>query len=375
MLNFSELVALDGELRNTPTLTLYLDGRSDNPAWRTAWRRSLKQEEGRLRRALVDAPHEEREAFARNIEALEAHLSHRRGALDAPGWLGVVADGRVRLDAALRAVTPTIGSWRTGVALAPYLCAAEAAGRAWVVVADSRAARIFHCDDDGVRRIDTVRTIAHPDHDDAASSARRATFHQGTRGGVGRDVAERERREARSRMLRTLAAHVRALTPVLPVFVGGTPQLIGEAMAAMAAEGVKLAVETPALGARARVSEIARAVHEGLVQLRRAEEQDLVAELLRRFADDDLAAAGAATTGRALDDRAVHTLVLSTSFVALQPDVAEIFVRSAIAQDAKVDVVSGDAARTLEESGGAGALLRFSPFRSAPEPEAALATV
>jgi hypothetical protein len=281
----------------------------------------------------------------------------------------------VRLDAPLRAVTPTIGSWRNGVALAPFLCAAEAAGRAWVVIVDSRAARIFHCDDDGVRRVDTVRTLTHPEGDEGMGAARRATFHQGTRGGVGRDAAERERREARSRMLRTLAAHLRALTPVLPVFVGGTPQLLAEAVQAMAHEGVTQLTEAPVLGARARVNEIARAVREGLVILRRHEEQELVAELLRRFADDALAAAGAAITGRALDDRAVQTLVLSSSFVALQPEVAEVFVRAAIAQDAQVQVVSGDAARTLEESGGVGVLMRFSPFKPATDHEGVLAGV
>ena len=75
------------------------------------------------------------------------------------------------------------------------------------------------------------------------------------------------------------------------------------------------------------------------------------------------------------DIRSVQTLVLSNSFVALQPEVAEVFVRSALAQDAKVEVVSGDAARTLEESGGAGVLLRFSTFKSEPAREGELASV
>jgi peptide subunit release factor 1 (eRF1) len=127
---------------------------------------------------------------------------------------------------------------------------------------------------------------------------------------------------------------------------------------------VSRAIETPVLGARARVSEIARAVRDGLAQLRHSAEQELVLELLRRYGSDGLAAAGAAATGRALDERAVQTLVLSTSFVALQPEVAEVFVRAALAQDAGVEVVSGDAARELEESGGAGVLLRFSPFKT-----------
>jgi len=375
MLTFSDLVALDGELRDSPTLTLYLDGRSENPAWRTAWRRSLKQEESRLRRDLVGASLGEREVFARNIEALEMHLAHRRGALDAPGWLGVVADGRVRLDAPLRAVTPTIGAWRKGVALSPFLCTADAGCCAWVVVADSRAARIFHCSDDGVRRIDVVRTDARATPDPRVGGTRRVAPHPATRGGIGRAAAERERREARSRMLHTLAARVRALTPALPVFVGGTPQLLGEAVDAMARAGVATVVEAPVLGARARVSEISRAVRDGLVQLRRAEEQELVAELLRRFANDDLAAAGAAITGRALDERAVLALVLSASFVALQPEVAEVFVRSALAQDAVVDVVSGDAARMLEASGGVGVMLRFAPSRPVGERSEELAAV
>lgn len=376
ILPFADLVALDAELRDTLTLTLYLDGRSENPAWRTAWRRSLKQEENRLRRALADASHEEREAFARNIEALEAHLSHRRNAMDSPGWLGVVADGKVRLDVPLRGVTPTIGAWRRGVALAPYLCASEPGGPcAWVVVADSRAARIFQCNDEGVRRIDTVRTATHHDLPPAAGPSKRGAIRPATRGGLGRDAAERERREARSAMLRALAARVHGLTPALPVFVGGTPQLLAEAITAMEHVGVKSVIETPALGARARVSEIARAVREGLVQLRREAEHEMVTELLRRYGDDNLAAAGAASTGRALDERCVHTLVLNTSFVALQPEVAEVFVRSAISQDARIEVVAGDAARLLDESGGAGVLLRFSPFRTMTEQEGELAHV
>lgn len=371
---FADLVALDDVLRDTPTLTLYLDGRSENPAWRTAWRRSLRQEEMRLRHLLADAPHEEREAFSRAIEALEDHLAHRRGAMDAPGWLSVVANGQVRLDAALRGVTPTIGVWRRGVALAPFLCASEfGGGEAWVVIADSRAARVFHCDDAGVRRVHTVRTITHHEHGGAGKAGHAGGVHPATRGGLGRDAAERERREARSHMLRELAAHVRTLTPALPVFVGGTPQLLDEAIGAMEREGVATVIEAPVLGARARVSEISRAVHEGLVHLRRDAELHLVEELLRRYGDDDLASAGAASTGRSLDERAVHTLILSTSFVALQPEVAEVFVRSAMAQDAKVEIVSGDAARLLEESGGAGVLLRFSPFARTTEREGELA--
>lgn len=375
MLSFTELVALDGELKDTPALTLYLDGRSDNPAWRTAWRRALKQEETRLRHTLADASHDEREAFTRDVEALEAHLAQRRGALDAPGWLGVIASGRVRFDAPLIDVTPTFGHWGHGVALAPFLCVPCADHGAWVVVVDSRAARIFRCDEGGVRRIDTVRTIAHVEHGDAMGSARSGKFHTGTRGGVGRDEAERERRAARERMLRTLAEHVRALSPAAPVFVGGTPQLVGEAAAAIETAGVKPVIEAPSLGARARVIEIARAVREGMALLRHAADAALVDEVVRRFAADELGAAGAAITGRALDDRAVQTLVLSDSFVVSQPEVAEVFVRSALAQDAVIRVVSGDAARQLEESGGAGVLLRFSPFRTAQVSEGQLATV
>lgn len=375
MLSFPELVALDGQLHDTLTLTLYLDGRSENPAWRTAWRRSLKQEEARLRRALVDAPHDEREAFSRDVDALESYMAQRRGALDAPGWLGVVADGEVRLDAPLRGTIPTLGSWGRGVALAPYLCSPDADDGAWVVVVDSRAARIFRCTDDSVHRIDTVRTTLHAESGDESGASRNGKSHPGTRGGVGRDAAERERRAARGRMLHELAQHVHALAPLAPVFVGGTPQLVGEAVSAIQGEGVTRVIEALALGARARVNEIARAVREGMAQLRRDADYALVEEVLRRFAADELGAAGAAACGRALDERSVQMLVLSETLVTAQPEVAEIFVRSAIAQDADIRVVTGDSARLLEESGGAGVLLRFSPFRAPTAAERELATV
>jgi len=363
MMPFADLVALDAELRDTPTLTLYLDGRSENPAWRTAWRRLLRQEEARLRTQLADATPDERQAFARNVEAIEQHLSHRRGGLEASGWLGVAANGQLRLDLPLAGVTTTIGAWRRGVALAPFLSAAGAGdGRAWVVIVDSRAARVFHCDAAGVRRVDAVRTMAHYPH--GAGETNRSAPHLASRGGIGREAAERKRREARARMLRELAAHVRTLSPALPVFVGGTPQLLTEALAALEREGVARAIEAPVMGARARVSEITRAVRDGLAAVRHAAEQDLVLELLRRNSTNGLAAAGATATGRALDERAVQTLVLSAFFVALQPEVAEVFVRAALAQEAGVEIVSGDAARELEESGGAGVLLRFSPVKA-----------
>ena len=374
MFSFSDLVALDKELATTPTLTLYLDGRSENPAWRTAWRRALKQEETRLRQLLVDAPHAEREAFAAAVEVLEQHLSHRRGALDAPGWIGVVARGEVVLDAPMRGAVPTFGHWGSGVSLAPFLCAPSASEEAWVCVVDSRAARIFRCDELGVHRVDAIRTTPHPDSGEAMGAGRRSRFHQATRGGVGRDEAERERRAARTRMLHTLGEHVRALSPAAAVFVGGTPQLVGEAMQTITAAGVLRVIEAPSLGARARVSEIARAVHEGLAQVQREADSALVEELERRYADDGLGLAGAAATGRALDERSVQLLVLSETFVTAQPEVAEVFVRSALAQDALVHVVADDASRMLEESGGAGALLRFSPFRSQPVTDGELVT-
>jgi hypothetical protein len=375
MLSFTDLVALDKQLATTPTLTLYLDGRTENPAWRTAWRRALKQEEGRLRTMLADAPHAEREAFSDAVELLEQHLSHRRGALDAPGWLGVVAKGEVVLDAPLRGPVPTHGHWGVGVALAPFLCAPSGCEDAWVCVVDSRASRIFRCDDQGVHRVDAIRTIPHFETDLAPGTLRRGRFLPGTRGGVGRDAAERERRAARGRMLHTLAEHVRALPPAGAVFVGGTPQLMGEAVAALRMAGVQNVIEAPALGARARVNEISRAVHEGLVQAQRELDLGMVQEIERRFADDGLGLAGAAATGRALDERSVQALVLSETFVTSQPAVAEVFVRSALAQGADVNVVSDEASRVLEESGGAGVLLRFSPFRAVAAAEGELAAV
>jgi hypothetical protein len=374
MLSFADLVALDQELSGTPTLTLYLDGRAENPAWRTAWRRALKQEETRLRHTLENAPHDEREQFAAGVAALEAHMALRRGALDAPGWLGVVAQGKVRIDAPLRGAVTTAGYWRAGVALAPFLCAPSEATGAWVAIVDSRAARIFRCDDEGVHRVDTVRTVTHLEPNGGLGAARRGKFHAGTRGGVRRDEAERERRAARVRMLHELAARVRELPPAA-VFVGGTPQLLADAAKVMREAGVESVTEAPVLGARARVSEITRGVREGLAQLRHERDTGIVHELLQRFADDGLGLAGAAATGRALEERAVQVLVLSETFVTTQREVAEVFVRAALAQDAEMHVVDGDAARELEESGGVGALLRFSPFRSTKAPAEELAAV
>lgn len=375
MLTFSELVTLDRELQDTPALTLYLDGRSNTPMWRTAWRRALRQEETRLRNTLADASRDEREAFSLDVAALEEHLAHRRGALEAPGWLGVVAEGQVLLDAPLRGTTPTIGHWGHGVALAPFLCVPSADCGAWVVVADSRSARIFRCDDGGVHRVETVRTATHPAAGQAPGATRGGKLRTGTRGGMRRDDADRERRAARARMLSTLADHVRALDPAAPVFVGGTPQLLNETVTAIEEAGVTPVVESPVLGARARVVEIARAVREGLELLRHSSDDVIVDEVISRFAADDLAATGAAITGRALDDHAVSELVLSDSFVMAQPDVAEVFVRAALEQQAVIDVVSGDAAQRLEEAGGAGVLLRFTPIRPAQTCDGELASV
>ena len=289
---------------------------------------------------------------------MEAHLAHRRGSLDAPGWLGVVANGQCCWTRRC-AAPPTYGHWGRGVALAPFLCVPNGEHGAWVVVADSRTARIFRCDDDGVHRIDTVRTMVHTDHNEAMGAAHGGKLHPGTRGGVRRDAAERERRVARRDMLSTLAEHVRQLDPVAPVFVGGTPQLVNQAVTAVEEAGVTPVVESPALGRGAGGGDRPRGAR-GLVMLRHAADDAVVDEVIRRFAADDLGATGAAATGRALDDMAVKELVLSDIFVMTQPDVAEVFVRSALAQHAAIDVVTGDAAQRLERSrwgGGAAAIL------------------
>ena len=142
MLTLLELVQLERAYRTGKALTVYLDGRSPDPAQRTAWRRALNHALAEVRDTLHEAPHAEREAFARCVEAMEESLAEHEGALRTRGWVGFFPEEGVVHTEALPVDVPLIVAWGDGIRVAPYIRALKQHQPAVVALVGSRRARI-----------------------------------------------------------------------------------------------------------------------------------------------------------------------------------------------------------------------------------------
>jgi stalled ribosome rescue protein Dom34 len=85
-----------------------------------------------------------------------------------------------------------------------------------------------------------------------------------------------------------------------------------------------------------------------------------VGAVLERSGAHGKGVTGIQATREAMQAGAVHEVLLTSAFIDRQPDDAEDVVRAAMAQRARVELVSGNGAMLLDNKAeGVGALLRF----------------
>lgn len=362
MLTERGLIALERSLRGRPVLSVYVSGRVADPADRDRWRVELDAALARAGGQLRGAAHADRAAFERATEAIVREIAPA-DTVGAPGWVAfATADGIQRVDD-LPVPVPLGVYYETGIHLSPALRALKESRPAIVAIVDSRLARFYRYRGAMLERAGAVRAHAHVEPPSHMGTPPRRGFHTGTRGSTGADAAARERRAGRARMMRDVAARLERLAGVNGwILLGGTPAAAREARAALPARKAERVLVVPALQIWSTEAEITERAAWGATELRRREDLAAVRVVLERRAANGHGAARLAATRRALEAGAVQRLFVTLHFLEGHPDEAEAIVREAIAERARVEVVSGDGAELLDAEGdGVGALLRFSP--------------
>lgn len=368
MLTLLELVQLERSYRTGKALTVYLDGRSPDPAQRTAWRRALNHALAELRDSLHEAPHAEREAFARCVEALEESLADHDGALRTRGWVGFFPEEGVAHTEALPVDVPMVVAWGDGIRVAPYLRALKQHQPAIVALVDSRMARIHRFAHGTLEEVETLRAHAHVGPPQHMGAPPRQGFHTGTRGTAGSDATDRELRAATADMLRTLSDRLATLAGSDGwILVAGIPEVVSDAMSAMPIRLEPRVRRVEHLDIHATRAQIAAAAEAGAREARREYDLARVTDLLERYAAGGHGMAGFPLTLEALHEHAVETVYFSGEFLSAHPGGAELLVRAAFDQHVRPEYVSGPAATRLDdEAGGVGASLRFVSTRKRP---------
>lgn len=375
MLTWQELVAFERALRTTKVLSVYVGGAAADPAARDVWRRELRQLVEQRRAELRAAPHEERAAFDRCVARLEEALAPYTGTVRARGWMGVFAarpeghgepgeTGRDEYAGPLPAPPPApLVAWEDGMRAAPCVAALSAQRHAIVAVVDSRLARVHRWANDRLETLETLRAHVHVGPTDHMGYPPRGGFHTGTRGAAGADAADREQQRGTETMLHELADRLELLAgPRGLMLVGGIPEVAAAAMAALP-ERLRPRARIVMLDVHATDAQVGAAARRAAAEAREEKELEAVAMLVDLQAAGGRVVIGVPPVREALREHAVQSLWLSPTLVRDAPLDAEAVVRAAFDHMLEPEVVTGEAARRLDEAGGAGALLRFVPAR------------
>lgn len=362
MLSQQQLRALLQELVDEPVLSVYIDGASGDPGNREGWRLVLSNALRDLRGSVAGLSHAERAELDHSIALLDARLESLREVPPVPGWVAFITASGVRHAAWLPAQTPTRVSWTEGPRIAPYVRALKEHRPVIVAILSTRQGRLYRYERGRLVHLDTIPVQAETRaRTPRPGSAPHHAHGPGARGQTGADAAQRVLDEGLARMVRAVAERiVREAGDDGWIVIGGAPKA-----AAMAARALPTSVSARvAVSSALPVRASANVIHEEAAQqasaLRRAQALRRIETVAEEWGADERGTMGLEATLRALGERSVEELLVSTRFLAEHTDDAERAVRAAIGQGALIEVVSGEAADRLDEgAGGIAAQLRF----------------
>ena len=371
MLTHAELVKIERSLRDTPVLSVYLEGATADPAAQHTWRLRLDHELETLRTKLADASHEERERFEGCVRTLRLALASESGPAGAPGWCAFITSDGLQHASALLAPMPILATWGAGAFVGPYLRALKEDVPVVVAVIDARKASLYTYRAGALDHVDSLHAHHHAPAPAHMGDAPRLGFHSGTRGVAGRDALQRTRRAGTSRMLAELVDRITTLAGDDGwIVLGGIPRVVAHAARPLAAAGARV-LALDSLDVHASTAQIADAARRGASTLRDAWTRRQLDEIATEARAGGLGALGREATERALECASVRALFVSERYLAEHPGDVAAVVRAAIDQDASVEEVTRDASRELDAHGGIAALLRFKPASEVGVPLAA----
>ena len=360
MVTRDALASLSDSLREQQVLSVYIDGRSTDPATRVAWRSTLGANLTALGAKIREGAPGDRRAFDRSRALLEQQLAPIAGALSAPGFVAFVTADRIVLAESLPVAMPDVAEWKRGPWISPYLRAQKELRPVVLAIVDARSARSYRYALGALTPLETFHAYVQTDEPIHMGSASRQGFHTGTRGATATDAIERARHHGTERMLRELVEHLASVAGGDEwIVIGGMPMRARLLLTMLAPAARERAVVATGLSAVTAASTLRRVAREQARRLRQRQDRAIVDRAIAHAAERSRGSVGEDATRAALKLNDVHALLVSTEFMNDHPDVAEEFARLALAERSTIEVVSPPAADRLNLAGGVAAILRY----------------
>ena len=360
MLTRNALAALSDSLRDQMVLSVFLDGRTSDPAARTAWRSTLAANLRALRDSAAAEKPRELAQLDDSLALLERHLAPIQGALSAPGYVAFVTPDRVVLAETVPVAMPNVAVWELGPWISPYLRVQKELRAVVLAVVDARSARSYRYALGALTPVEHFHAHASPDQPTHMGGAPRQSFHTGTRGATTTDATQRAHQQGTQRMVRELIEHITSVASADEwIVIGGMATRAGLVLTMLPAAARHRAVVAAGLSPMTAPSALRRAARDWGRRLRQRLDLEYVESAIAHAAERGRGSVGEDATRAALQIDDVHMLLTSMRFMHDRPRVAEELTRLALAGGATVEVVTGVAADRLDRAGGIAAILRY----------------
>ena len=360
MLTRDALASLSDSLGEQQVLSVYIDGRTTDPATRVAWRSTLGANLAALGAKIREGARDDRRAFDRCRALLEQQLAPIAGALSAPGFVAFVTADHVVLAESLPVAMPDVAEWGFGPWISPYLRAQKELRPVVLAIVDARSARSYRYALGDLSPLEHFHAYVQTDEPTHMGSLSRQGFHTGTRGATTADAVERARQHGTERMLHEVVEHLASVASGDEwIVIGGMPMRAALLLTMLPPTARERAVVATGLSAVTAASALRRVARERARQLRQRQDRAIVDTAIARAAERARGSVGEDATRAALKLNDVHALLISTAFMNDHPDVAEELARLALAEGSTIEVVSPPAADRLNRAGGIAAILRY----------------
>jgi hypothetical protein len=358
MLTHERLMDLFRQLRDQKVLSVYLDAEQNNPAERNKWRVRLEHEMSRKLRETSDLA--ERGRLEQAWRQLQDKLSGYDAFLPEKGWVGFATPDSVWYAENVSAPMPTGVYWEEGARVAPYVRALKQQRAVMVLLLDTRRARIFrYHNGDAVELADERADTWLGDLADVSQSKRGAT-HTGMRGETATDTAQRALDLSADRMVKdTIEEVVQKIGNDGFLVLGGVTEAVARVWHLLPKGLERRTIEMSSLHVDMTPHEVRASAQEAATLLTERMQTELLHDVIETSGGEGRGCLGPAETIQALAEMRVDTLLLSRDLMQRDPDLADRCVGQALAQDAGVEEVSGEAQARLDEGGGMAARLRY----------------
>ncbi len=359
MLTHEQLVALAQRHDGLKTLSAYISVPADVSSPATAARALLRKGIVRLRDELTYASHVERtvfEACAARLTARAEQGMHKQGG---GTWVGFASADGATYDETLHEAAPVTVTWEDRMRIVPYLTACDDRS-ALVVILDREHATLYRYGLDVLSEIERIETIPDVTTGPHMGTPPRRSFHPGTQGETATETAARQVAAAFRRHTSHIISRITECSkPDEWLVLGGAAEAVSH-VAALVPADVRARMAIANTGHGTSLAQVRDAAEAATHDLRSARHRRIVAELLQRKHGVSLDAIGFEQVDCALTRRAIGMLVMAKRWTEDHDRAAEDVVRQALAQQAAIEIVNGDAAAPLEMlSNGIGARLRF----------------